>query len=87
MRVLHEIAMHNRGSFDHLDFCTRVNRLRLDRSQTQFLDQRQNLLDSFLDLDTKAGGDYFIDGGVTILDLSSPFYGSDYGVYSFLQRY
>jgi hypothetical protein len=37
------------------------------------LHQRLDLLDSYLDLTAKATSDYFVDGGVTILDLSCPF--------------
>ncbi|KAH8698707.1 hypothetical protein BGW36DRAFT_358229 [Talaromyces proteolyticus] len=75
-RVLREMALSNKGSFNYFDFRNRVRDLRLDRTQTPFLDQRFDLLDSFLELkkdDHTTGGDYFMDGGVTILDLSCPF--------------
>ncbi|KAI9376144.1 hypothetical protein BJX61DRAFT_539157 [Aspergillus egyptiacus] len=73
IRVLRQMAMESGGSFDYRDFRRRLNDLRLDRAQTPFLYQRLDLLDSYLDLDGRVTGDYFVDGGVTILDLSCPF--------------
>jgi hypothetical protein len=72
-KVLREMAIHSKGSFDYLEFRARLNALPLDRLQTFFLDQRLDLLDSFLDLKGESSGNYFLDGGVTILDLSCPF--------------
>jgi hypothetical protein len=75
-RILREMALTNKGYFNYFDFRKRVKDLRLDRSQTPFLEQRLDLLDSFLDLKGEGrnkGSDYFVDGGVTILDLSCPF--------------
>ncbi|GFF97061.1 hypothetical protein IFM47457_11203 [Aspergillus lentulus] len=63
-RVLREMAME---SSEHL------SALHLDRSQTLFLHQRLDLLDLYFDLAGKATSDYFVDGGVTILDLSCLF--------------
>lgn len=72
-RILREMAMESGGYFDYSDFRDRLNKLKLDRSQTPFLYQRLDLLDSYLDLAGTGTSDYFIDGGVTILDLSCPF--------------
>ncbi|KAK1139247.1 hypothetical protein N8T08_001177 [Aspergillus melleus] len=72
-KILREMAMENKGSFDYLDFRKRLSALRLDRTQTPFLEQRLGLLDSYLDLEGKSTEDYFVEGGVTILDLSCPF--------------
>lgn len=75
-RILREMALTNKGYFNYFEFRKRVRDLRLDRSQTPFLEQRLDLLDSFLDLKGEGrnkGSDYFLDGGVTILDLSCPF--------------
>ncbi|EKV12621.1 hypothetical protein PDIG_00010 [Penicillium digitatum PHI26] len=72
-RVLREMAMKSGGHFDYSEFRARLNALNLDRSQTPFLYQRLDLLDSYLDFTGKGTDDYFIDGGVTILDLSCPF--------------
>ncbi|KAE8143147.1 hypothetical protein BDV38DRAFT_277174 [Aspergillus pseudotamarii] len=73
-RVLREIAIENKGgTFDYLDFRRRLEDLNLNRMQTPFLHQRLDLLDSYLDLKGEHNGDYFTDGGITILDLSCPF--------------
>ncbi|KAL4892019.1 hypothetical protein BDV59DRAFT_202920 [Aspergillus ambiguus] len=73
IRVLREMAMESGGHFNYSKFRVRLNSLRLDRAQTPFLYQRLDLLDSYLNLSGNSDGDYFIDGGVTILDLSCPF--------------
>ncbi|KAE8324513.1 hypothetical protein BDV39DRAFT_217049 [Aspergillus sergii] len=74
IRVLREMAIENKGgTFDYLDFRKRLEDLNLNRMQTPFLHQRLDLLDSYLDLQGEHNGDYFIDGGITILDLSCPF--------------
>ncbi|KAL5357109.1 hypothetical protein BJX96DRAFT_143917 [Aspergillus floccosus] len=73
IRVLREMAIESGGHFNYSKFRARLNSLRLDRAQTPFLYQRLDLLDSYLDLSGKNDGDYFIDEGVTILDLSCPF--------------
>lgn len=72
-RVLRDMAMESGGYFDYYDFRARLHALNLSRAQTPFLHQRLDLLDSYLDLTGKTSGDYFVDGGVTILDLSCPF--------------
>lgn len=72
-RVLREMATTSGGRFDYPDFRAKLLSLNLDRAQTPFLQQRLDLLDSYLDLEGKNTSDYFIDGGVTILDLSCPF--------------
>lgn len=72
-RVLRDMAIESGGYFDYGDFRTRLQALQLNRSQTPFLHQRLDLLDSYLDLAGETSGDYFVDGGVTILDLSCPF--------------
>ncbi|GKZ38702.1 hypothetical protein AbraIFM66950_011071 [Aspergillus brasiliensis] len=72
-RILRQMAMEQGGCFDYADFRARLNALNLDRTQTPFLYQRLDLLDSYLDISGKAPQDYFVDGGITILDLSCPF--------------
>lgn len=72
-RILREMAVESGGSFNYFDFRLRLGTLRLDRAQTPFLEQRLDLLDSYLNLTGENTGDYFVDGGVTILDLSCPF--------------
>ncbi|GAB1193388.1 hypothetical protein APSETT444_002604 [Aspergillus pseudonomiae] len=74
VRVLREMAIENKGgNFDYLDFRRRLDKLNLNRMQTPFLHQRLDLLDSYLDLKGEHNGEYFTDGGITILDLSCPF--------------
>ncbi|KAJ5197591.1 hypothetical protein N7449_008070 [Penicillium cf. viridicatum] len=73
IRVLRDMAIKSGGHFDYSEFRVRLKALNLDRSQTPFLYQRLDLLDSYLDLAGKGTDDYFIEGGVTILDLSCPF--------------
>lgn len=72
-RVLRDMAIKSGGHFDYSEFRVRLEALNLDRTQTAFLYQRLDLLDSYLDLAGKGTDDYFIEGGVTILDLSCPF--------------
>lgn len=72
-RLLRDMAMESGGYFNYCDFRGRLNALKLNRSQTPFLYQRLDLLDSYLDIAGETTGDYFIDGGVTIIDLSCPF--------------
>ncbi|RDW58562.1 uncharacterized protein DSM5745_11253 [Aspergillus mulundensis] len=73
LKVLREMAMESGGQFKYTEFRGRLDDLKLDRTQTPFLAQRLDLLDSYLDLRGASTGDYFTDGGVTILDLSCPF--------------
>ncbi|PTU20416.1 hypothetical protein P175DRAFT_0502541 [Aspergillus ochraceoroseus IBT 24754] len=72
-KILREMAIESNSYFNYPDFRTRLSALRLDQAQTPFLYQRLDLLDSYLDLTQPMTGDYFVDGGVTILDLSCPF--------------
>jgi hypothetical protein len=65
--------MESGRCFDYFDFRERLSAFHLDRGQTPFLQQRLDRLDSYLDLTGKATSDYFVDSGVTILDLSCPF--------------
>ena len=65
--------MESGGCFNYLDFQEHLSALRLDHVQTPFLHQRLDLLDLYLDLTRQATSDYFVDGGVIILDLLCPF--------------
>ncbi|KAM5462556.1 hypothetical protein MferCBS49748_006463 [Microsporum ferrugineum] len=71
--LLREMAIKNEGSFDYLAFRARLNSLHLQRTQTPFLDQRLDLLDSFLNLKGEVDEGQFVHNGITILDLSCPF--------------
>ena len=64
------------GDFDYIDFSSRLSELDLIPGQRRMLDQRLELLESFLDLDAWDGGCF--DGmetgqQLTIVDLSCPF--------------
>ncbi|KAL4784111.1 hypothetical protein BJX76DRAFT_357313 [Aspergillus varians] len=73
LKVLRDMAIESGGSFNYTEFRRRLDKLGLDSKQTPFLAQRLDLLDSYLDLNGKGPGDYFVDGGITIFDLSCPF--------------
>ncbi|KAJ0417602.1 hypothetical protein BJY00DRAFT_325432 [Aspergillus carlsbadensis] len=73
LKLLRDMVIERGGHFDYCDFRSRLQKLRLERAQTPFLAQRLDLLDSYLDLRGVQDGDYFVAGGVTVLDLSCPF--------------
>lgn len=83
--ILREMATEN-GSFDYLEFKEQLSRMKLVKGQHGPMEQRMNLLESFLDLDAleKDGakgeewdGDSTLyskeEGALTIIDLSCPF--------------
>lgn len=61
------------GSLDYSEFKRRLAKEKFDATQSNMLQMRMNLLDSFLDLDNKAPMPDFKPGGITIIDLSDPF--------------
>jgi hypothetical protein len=61
------------GSLDYSEFTWRLAKEKFDATQSNMLQMRMNLLDSFLDLDNKAPMPDFKPGGITIVDLSDPF--------------
>ena len=73
-KILREMATETLGDFEYIEFRNRLNKLNLEPIQRRMLDQRIDLLESFLDLDNdvpvKFSGD---DGELTIVDLSCPF--------------
>ncbi|EFR02107.1 hypothetical protein MGYG_05109 [Nannizzia gypsea CBS 118893] len=71
--MLRQMAEENKGPFDYLAFRRRLKSLDLQRTQTPFLEQRLDLLDSFLDLKGEVRESYFVNNRITILDLSCPF--------------
>jgi hypothetical protein len=72
-KVLREMASESSGNFHYLDFKRRLDEVDLDRKQREFLNQRLDLLESFLDLENSTASPAFEAGGVTIIDLSCPF--------------
>ena len=72
-KVLREMASASYGGFDYLVFRQQMRQQGLDRKQADFLDQRLDLLESFLDLEGSTPQPSFAAGTVTIVDLSCPF--------------
>lgn len=72
-KVLREMASQSSGNFHYPDFRCRLDKVDLDRKQREFLNQRLDLLESFLDLEDSTASPAFEAGGVTIIDLSCPF--------------
>ena len=72
-KVLREMASESSGNFNYPDFRLRLDRVDLDRKQREFLNQRLDLLESFLDLEDSTASPAFEAGGVTIVDLTCPF--------------
>ncbi|KAH6670554.1 hypothetical protein B0J14DRAFT_485308, partial [Halenospora varia] len=71
-KILREMAK-SKENFDYLDFKKQLKEAKLDRTQVQFLTQRLDLLESFLDLNNSTTKPEFNPGEVTIIDLSCPF--------------
>jgi len=72
-KILREMATEQSGNLDYLEFRRRLRETGLDRKQTEFLNQRLDLLESFLDLEGSTTSPVFNPGVVTIIDLSCPF--------------
>jgi len=72
-RILREIAATSGGDFSYKAFKTAVGLCTLARSQRGPLQQRLDLLESFLDLEDAAVDHSFEAGSITIIDLSCPF--------------
>lgn len=72
-KILRDMASKSSKAFDYLEFKRQLSDAKLDRKQVDFLTQRLDLLESFLDLTGSIPGPAFEAGTVTILDLSCPF--------------
>lgn len=72
-RILREIATASAGEFDYLKFKEAIEACDLTPIQRVSLQQRLDLLESFLDLDNSAVDYSFEAGSITIIDLSCPF--------------
>ncbi|KAI9767672.1 MAG: hypothetical protein M1840_005543 [Geoglossum simile] len=72
-KILREMAEVSAGTFDYNTFKYRLGNIDLDSKQREFLNQRLDLLESFLDLKGKTTSPRFEAGGITIIDLSCPF--------------
>jgi len=74
-RVLREMATQG-GEFEYIEFRTRLEQVDLIPGQRRMLDQRLELLESFLDLESPQGGCFdsaALPQELTIVDLSCPF--------------
>jgi hypothetical protein len=76
-KILRDIATECNGDFNYLDFKRRLSDQNFDRKQRDFLNQRLDLLESFLDLDSSSTDLAFRAGEVTIIDMSCPFVDSN----------
>lgn len=72
-KILRRMAMDLSEDFNYLEFRRRLDEAGLDRNQMVFLEQRLDLLESFLDLEGSTSSPTFEPGEVTIMDLSCPF--------------
>jgi hypothetical protein len=72
-RILRDMASKTAESFNYLEFRRRLDDAGLDRKQEEFLKQRLDLLESFLDLNGSTTSPNFAAGEITIIDLSCPF--------------
>lgn len=71
-RILREMAAEM-AQFDYQMFRYRLNQVDLDRKQREFLSQRLDLLESFLDLKGSQVSNGYEPGTITIMDMSCPF--------------
>jgi len=71
-KILREMAAES-ADFDFHEFKHRLNRVDLLPAQRRPLEQRIDLLESFLDLEGTNDGFDFPEGSITIVDLSCPF--------------
>lgn len=72
-KILRQMATESSSRFNYAKFRRQLSESGLDRKQVDFLEQRLDLLESFLDLDGKTTRPKFNAGEITIIDLSCPF--------------
>ena len=72
-KILREMASTSYNGFDYARFKRHLQGSKLSRGQQGPLQQRLELLESFLVLDDSAPSWSFEGGGVTVIDLSCPF--------------
>lgn len=73
LKILREMASTSFGGFNYVEFKRRLQEARFSKGQQGPLQQRLELLESFILLDDSAQGCDFRAGGITIIDLSCPF--------------
>ncbi|CZR67479.1 uncharacterized protein PAC_17378 [Phialocephala subalpina] len=72
-KILRNMASKTAEVFNYPEFRRQLDDAGLDRKQEQFLNQRLDLLESFLDLDGSTTSPNFAAGEINIIDLSCPF--------------
>ncbi len=72
-KILREMASTSLNGFDYNEFKRRLQKSHLTRAQQGPLQQRLELLESFLIPDDSAPSWTFESGGITVIDLSCPF--------------
>ncbi|KAI9731304.1 MAG: hypothetical protein M1834_005207 [Cirrosporium novae-zelandiae] len=72
-KILRRMASESEGTFNYLHFKRQLDEIVFDKMQRTCLDQRLDLLESFLDLECSTASPTFSAGEITILDLSCPF--------------
>ena len=72
-KILREMASTSPEGFNYIEFKQRLQASKLSRAQQGPLQQRLELLESFVIADDSVEGCNFEAGGVTIIDLSCPF--------------
>ena len=72
-KILRDMATNSSKAFNYLNFKRQLDATNFDRKQNDFLNQRLDLLESFLDLRNSTPIPAFEAGTVTIIDLSCPF--------------
>jgi hypothetical protein len=72
-KILRNMASETAEAFNYPEFRRRIDDAGLDKKQVEFLSQRLDLLESFLDLDGSTTSPTFAEGEITIIDLSCPF--------------
>jgi hypothetical protein len=88
-QILREMATEG-DAFNYFTFKDRLNECHFNLVQTNMLQMRLGLLESFLDLDNSCPEPQFKEGEVTILDMSCPFVDANTACILFkigLQRY
>lgn len=72
-KILRQMSATGTGEFEYASFRQRLRDAEFDRKQRAYLDQRLDLLESFLDLSGKSRQPEFTGGQLTVIDLSCPF--------------
>ncbi len=72
-KILRNIASKGTDAFNYPEFRRQLDDAGFDKKQEEFLNQRLDLLESFLDLDGSTTSPSFAVGELNIIDLSCPF--------------